>query len=174
MLMAVMMLSISVRARPIPSNLRVAEQAMTQIRATVEIWKKGERIDNLRVTLDKDHFKTLFPVAIGAVHQYQDIPTVMDALCQYLLDQGIPLEEGIDMGWDTANEPNGVYISRFIDEKTETVDTYYSSVKGQSYWKGYSWGLYVNGKKTELYASNIPLKENDLIEFKYEYTEEYW
>ena len=177
MLMAVMMLSISVMARPMPSDLRVAEQATTQIKATVRIANETDLptypVVEL-IVLDKENFKTLFPVEDGAVHQYQDIPTVMDALYQYLLDQGIPLEEGIKIGWDIVSKVNGAYINEFIGTETNVVDAYYSSVKGQSYWKGYSWGLYVNGMKTELYASNLILNEGDIIDLIYEYTEEYW
>ena len=72
MLMAVMMLSISVMARPMPSDLRVAEQATTQIRATVRIANETDLPTYPVVepiVLDKENFKTLFPVEDGAVHQ---------------------------------------------------------------------------------------------------------
>lgn len=177
MLMAVMMLSTSVMARPVANDFKVAEQTITQINATVRINNEIDTSiynDVESVVLDKQGFTTLFPVDPGAVYQYQDIPTVMDALCEYLLDKNILVEEGMEIGWDTYSTPNGAYIITFLGIGTVEVDSHYSSVPGESYWKGNSWALYVNGQKTVLYASNLTLQEGDVIEFVYEYTEEHW
>lgn len=176
-LMAVMMLSISVIARPVANDVKVAEQTIIQINATVRIADETDLpiypvVEP--VVLDKQGFTTLFPVASGAVHQYQDVPTVMDALCQYFLDQGIAIEDGMEIGWDTYSVPNGAYINTFLGTGTVETDSYYSPVPGESYWKGYSWGLYVNGQKTAFYASNLILQEGDVIDIIYEYTEEHW
>lgn len=177
MLMTVMMLSVSVIAKPVVNEFKATEQTTTQINATVRI---NNEIDSpiyngvAPIVLDKQGFTTLFPVDPSAVHQYQDVPTVMDALYKYLLVTGKPLATNIQIGWDTYSITNGAYISTFLTTGTEEIDSHYSSVPGESYWKGNSWGLYVNGQKTVFYASNLMLQEGDVIELIYEYTEEHW
>ncbi len=142
-------------------------------------------------------FSTLFDVPSGAVHQYAGQPTVMDAVVQALTNLGV--EEYSPVLWDTYSNPDGAYISSIFGEDTAETESYYSETPGQSYWKGYSWILYVNGQREDknqdpvdpgdlieapLYASNLLLANLNTaedtvdlvtsIKFSYEYVETHW
>jgi hypothetical protein len=157
----------------------------------------GDGIATENISFDTEDFTTLFNVPTGAVHQYAGQPTVMDAVVQALTNLGV--EEYSPVLWDTYSQPNGAYISSIFGEDTVETDSYYTSVPGQSYWKGYSWILYVNGQREDknndpvdpgdlieapLYASNLLLANINTAEdtvdlvtsvkFSYEYVETYW
>lgn len=142
------------------------------VSANVTFNHLGEEISSENISFDADSFITLFDVPAGATHQYLNQPTVMDAIVQSLRNLGV--EEYSPVYWDTLRNPNGAYISSIFGEDTQEIDSFYSSIPGQSYWKGNTWVLYVNGQQAELYASNIPLNGVNNIVFSYEYVETYW
>lgn len=94
-----------------------------------------------------DGFTTLFPVPTGATHQYQGKATILDAMILACASDevGVPIEES-NLGWDTSSSPNGAFITSYFGQSTLTVDSNYSNISGQSYWKGYSWVIRINGQ----------------------------
>ncbi|AOY75872.1 hypothetical protein [Clostridium formicaceticum] len=142
------------------------------VSATVTFNHFEDEISSESISFDTNGFITLFDVPAGATHQYLNQPTVMDAVIQSLTNLGV--EEDSPVYWDTSRNPNGAYISSIFGEDTETIDYFYSSIPGASYWKGNTWVLYIDGEEAAFYASNILLNEVDNIEFSYEYVETYW
>ncbi|MFZ7103942.1 MAG: hypothetical protein ACOWWO_14990 [Peptococcaceae bacterium] len=152
--------------------LMVAPAFAQTISADVTFTYFEYELSSENISVDADGFTTLFDVPTGATHQYLNQPTVMDAVVQSLTNLGV--EEYSPVYWDTVSVPNGAYISSIFLEDTEEIDSYYSSNPGESYWKGNTWILYVDGEEAELYASNILLSDVNDITFSYEYQEVYW
>jgi hypothetical protein len=117
------------------------------------------------ISLDTNGFTTLFNVPAGAIHQYLNQPTAMDAIVQSLTNLGVEMYSPVY--WDTISVPNGAYISSIFLEDTVEIDSYYSSIPGQSYWKGNTWVLYLDSEESEWYASNVLLEDVDEILFAY-------
>lgn len=124
------------------------------------------------ITISTTDFKTLFEIPEGAEHQYKNKVTVMDMTVQAATDWGI--KDSMVIDWDTHNKPNGCYMSEIFELGTQEVSSHYSSEAGKSYWTGYNWVLRVNGKKTDLYGSNILVSDGDNITWSYELTTEKW
>lgn len=109
-----------------------------------------------------DDFSTQFSVPSGATHQYSGKATVLDALVLACAsdDVGVPLET-TDISWDTYQNPNGAYIASYFGLTTQTVDSYYSSVPGESYWTGYSWVIRINGQVLKRGADGVAMVAAD-------------
>ena len=112
-------------------------------------------------------FSTEFPVDAGAVHELAGYPTVMDAIYN-AYHQYSPSMAGFTMGWDTYSTPNGAYITTLFN-----IGTIAESSTSNS-WKGYSWSIYLNGTLTSLYASNVQIKDGDVVRVVYQENTETW
>ena len=116
-------------------------------------------------------FSTEFTVPTGATHELAGYPTVMDAIynAYHQYNSGM---SGFSMGWDTYSNPNGAYITTLFNIGTITTDS------GSNYWDGYSWSIYLNGTDPSnlinLYASNVQIKNGDVIYVKYQENNETW
>ena len=134
----------------------------------------GVLLDHEATTLPANgtEFKTLFEIPTGATHQYENQITVMDMTIQAADNAGVI--DTLGYSSDIYSRPNGCYMTEFFTLGTQETGSHYDPNPGQSYWEGWSWALYVNGQKTDLYASNILVQPNDNIEWVYEWGREVW
>lgn len=91
-------------------------------------------------------------------------PTVMDATLGALTK--LNKRDGVIAGWDTG-AIGGMYITKMLGKQTETAADSSATV-----WRGYAWKYLVNGEEAGLYATNIALKNGDVITWIYDYCEE--
>jgi len=169
LLAVVMMMAMSVTAyatTSTPSTLATSSNATITVNFDVNYVLPDDpdtviTVPTETMTFNPVGFTTVFPVGVGATHQYLNQPTVMDAIYKISEDR---FGYTPTIGWDTYNTPNGAYISDFLDQPTVTIN------QGSNYWKGYSWVLRINGQVQQLAADGytvISADPDDMVKAMY-------
>lgn len=139
------------------------------ITVTVEfIDENGTVYECTEVSFDTSTFNEhlySIPANPGTAVITGNTPTVMDATYKALQDLG----KSSDMitGWDTEDSRGGMYITKMLGLQTETAADSSSTV-----WRGYAWEYEIDYAKPDLYATNVALKNGDVISWWYRYCEE--
>lgn len=181
-------------------NINTSVFADSKGSVTVQIKQQGEvyinetvKIADLEAKLKSINSDHLYSTDLYTDYATKGIktPTVADAMIygynQFymglgaeevtpVLDTNYPnTEAAISYNWDLhpAKYNPGIYFIYFDGLTTANSNTV-QNPDGSYTWTGDTWTLYVDGVKSELYASNVAIKDGTTITFEYAPVSETW